>query len=60
MQRKILSADGMLDILRKSFGKIADPRGSKATFYSESTYSESTRSPLSDSHFDRNLMALCV
>ena len=55
MQRKILSADGMLDILRKSFGKIADPRGSKATFYSEST-----RSPLSDSHFDRNLMALCV
>ena len=31
MQRKILSADGMLGILRKSFGKIADPRGSKAT-----------------------------
>ena len=30
MQRKALSADGMLGILRKSFGKISDPRGPKS------------------------------
>ena len=30
MQRKILSADGMLSILRKSFGQIDDLRGPKA------------------------------
>ena len=31
MQRKTLFADGMLGILKKSFGGIADPRGSKAS-----------------------------
>ena len=30
MQRKTLSADGMLAILRKSFRKVADPRSPKA------------------------------
>ena len=34
MQRKALSADGMLGILRKSFDQIYDPRGKKAVISS--------------------------
>ena len=34
MQRKTLSADGMLGILRKSFDQIYDPRGKKAVISS--------------------------